>query len=315
MILSMKNLFFKNPVQKLLAISFALIIWTLAPEMKKGDLTEVQFFVPVSYVNLPKDFEITSPPVQSLSISVEFSEKEIDNIHPSLFQVILDLEKANAGDINYKISPKNIKSPAGVRIVKISPDSVDLTLEQTIERTLPIRPVFIGEPAEGYVLKKVTMIPNAVKVRGPHSILDNIEQLETRAINIETADSDIDMLVHVLFPKRVTPIAPKPEFYSARITLGSQPINLRFLNIPVGLINQVYVTRINPKVFNIVIRGPQSLLADFSKKDIQAFIDLQDYKPGNYKTSTPTIRLSPEIQIQKIWPPIDIWVLNQKIYE
>ena len=51
----------------------------------------------------------------------------------------------------------------------------------------------------------------------------------------------------------------------------------------------------------------------FEKQDIQAFIDLKDLTPGTYKIEAPTLRIRPEIQIQKIWPPIDIWVKKEKI--
>ncbi|MCP4297322.1 MAG: YbbR-like domain-containing protein, partial [Proteobacteria bacterium] len=308
----MNKSLFKNPVQKLLAFSFALIIWAVAPEIQKDDLTEVQFFVPISYVNLPRDFEITSPPISSISLTVEFSQNEIKNIHPSLFQVALDLEKADAGITSYRITHNNIKSPSAVKILKVSPETIDLTFERTVERELPINPVFVGEPAQGYVLKKVTMIPSVVQVRGPDSIMTKIDQLETKAINIEGMENNIDMLVHVLFPDKIDATPPTPDFYTARIQIGSQPVSIRYLDVPLGLVNQTYVTKINPKVFNVLLRGPRSLLNNFTKEDIQAFINLEKYKPGNYKTSTPTIRLRPEIQIQKIWPPIDIWVLDKK---
>lgn len=310
-----RNLF-KNPVQKLLAFSFALIIWALAPTARKEILTEAQFFVPVSYVNLPKDIEITSPPLQSVSVAVEFSQKDIKDIHPSNFQVIIDLEKAESGEKEYTILPRNIKSPSSVNVVKVSPEKIKLAFEKSIERTLPVHPVFIGELAKGYVIKKVILDPQSLKIRGPVSVLRKMEQLETRAINIDQVDSDLDMVVHVLFPDKVSLANPNDnEIYTARILIGSEPIVKRYDNIPIGVLNQIYVTRINPKVFNIVLRGPRSLMDTFNPKDIQAFIDLQSYTPGNHKINAPTVRLRPEIQVQKMWPPIDIWVLHQKVDE
>lgn len=311
----MNKTLFKNPVQKLLALSFALIIWAVAPEIQRDDLTEVQFFVPISYVNLPRNFEITSPPISSISLTVEFSKNEIKNIHPSLFQVALDLENADVGATSYRITHNNITAPSAVKIIKVSPETVDLTFERSIERDLPINPVFLGEPASGYVLKNVTMIPSSVRVRGPQSILIKIDRLETKAIDIKGMENNIDILVHVLFPNKINATPPKPDFYTARIQIGSQPVSISYKNVPLGIINKTYVTKINPRVFNVLLRGPKSLLNNFTKDDIQAFIDLEKYKPGKYRISAPTIRLRPEIQIKEIWPPIDIWVLDQKINE
>ena len=315
MLFSIYRILFDNLPQKLLALCFAFLIWAIAPEVKKDDLTEVQFFVPVSYVNLPRNLEITSPPLSSISLTVEFSQTDIENIHPSLFQVALDLKNVEVGKTSYKITDKNIKAPSTVKILKVSPESVDLTLEHSIERELPINPVFIDEPAPGYILKKVTMAPPTIRVRGPESILSKIEMLETKAINIKGITNSLDMLVHVIFPDKIHTVSLKPDFYAIKIEVGSQPVNVRFTDVPLGLINQIYVTKIDPKVFNILLRAPKSSFENFTKDDILAFIDLKKYKPGNYKTTDLTIRLSPEIQVQKIWPPIHVWVLNQKIYE
>ena len=313
--MNIKDFILKNWTQKILAILFALIIWALAPSPQKDGSTEIQFFVPITYVNLPKTLQIISKPVQSVSISIEISQRDLQKVHPSQFQAVIDLENAEDGVDNFKLSEKNIKAPPNVKVNKISPDSVKLSFEQTIEKELSISPVFAGEPAKGYAISEVIMEPTILKVIGPVSKLNKIEQLETKSINIDGAKSDIETLVYILFPEGVSPIEPKPDFYIARIKLGSEPIKMRFTNIPIGLINQVYVTRINPKKFNVLLRGPKSLLENLSKSDIQAVIDLDNKKPNTYNIKSPTVRTRPEIQVLKTWPPINVWVLNQKVYE
>lgn len=306
--------FFKvNPLQKALSLVFALIIWALAPSLKKNELVEVQIFVPVSYVNIPKDLDMTSQPVQTVSVAFDAIQGKVPN--PSLFQAVIDLEDAVAGKFDYVITRRSIKHPSDVRITRITPDKLKLRFEKTMEKTLSINPVFVGTPAKGYVIEKVTMVPDKITVKGPVSVLDTIEQLETKAIEVEGAYNDIAMIASVVFPDGVDSIDPTQKIFKSFIEIGSEPINVRFDKIPIGLVNQTYVTRINPKHFNVLLRGPRSLMEGLTKQDIQAFINLKDYKPGTYKVKTPTLRLRPEIQIQEVWPPIDIWVLNQKVYE
>lgn len=273
----------------------------------------MQIFVPVSYINIPKNLDMKSKPLQTISVAFEAIQDQVPN--PSLFQAVIDLEDAIAGKFEYTIDRRSIKHPSDIRITRITPNTLDLEFEKTMEKTLSINPVFIGEPAKGYVLEKVTMVPNQIKVKGPVSLLDSIEQLETKAIEVEGAHNDIAMIASVIFPDGVNAVDPTNKVFKAIIEIGSEPINVRFDRIPIGLVNQTYVTRINPKYFNVLLRGPRSLMENFTKQDIQAFINLKDYKPGTYKVKTPTLRLRPEIQIQEVWPPIDIWVLNQKIYE
>ncbi|MBT3226640.1 MAG: YbbR-like domain-containing protein [Deltaproteobacteria bacterium] len=314
---AIKRLLFNNPLQKLLALCFAITIWIFAPAPDQNNLTEIQFFVPVSYVNLPKNLEIISDPLQSVSVSVEIPSNEIQKAHPSLFQAVIDLEDAIPGDRTYGLNNDIIevqKDTINVKITQVSPSSMDLIFEEVIQKTVPIKAVFVGEVSKGYVLEKVTMEPEFVTIRGPKSITEKIEQLETKAINIDKADSHIELLVQLSLAKGIT-VEPKQEWYISKIRIGSEPVDVRFLDIPIGIVNQTYVTRINPKRFNVLLRGPRSLMDTFNKKDIQAFIDLENLRPGKeYKIESPTLRIRPEIQIKEIWPkPISVWVKKQRI--
>lgn len=310
----MAKFFLSNPLQKILALALAITIWVLAPSIEKKGLTESQFFVPVTYVNLSKNLEIVSERLQSISVTVELPREEIQNVNPSMFQAVIDLESAAPGEIDFELSPDILTTPPNVRAVNISPTSLTMTFEEVIEKVLPIKPVFTGEIAGGYVLEKVTMDPERVRVRGPISILSTLEQLETKSINIAGTNSDYDLIVQIAFPARVTEVDPKPEFYAARIQVGSEPVNLRFEKIPVGIVNQEYVTSINPNYLDgVLLRGPRSIMQYLKKDDIQAFIDLKNMAPGKYVIKAPTIRLQPEIQIMEMWGTIHVWVKNQEI--
>lgn len=311
------QLLLKNYPQKLLAVLLAIFIWAIASKPQDMGNTEIQFFIPVSYTNLSGDFEIVSEPLQSTNITIQTKSQNQKDIHPSLFQAIVDLNGMEPGDNVYRITKDDIKAPEGVRIVKIFPDIIELSIEKMVEKELPIRPILQGETAQGFVLENVKTVPEKIRIKAPSSLINSLRQIETRAINIDGLNSDIDMLVHLILPEKVRILEDEktPNFYSVKIKVGSEPMNLRFDNIPIGLVNQTYVTRINPKTFNILIKGPKTLLTDFSKKDIQAFIDMAQYKPGTYKVKSPQIYLPPAIQIMEVWPPIDIWVLKQKVYE
>lgn len=311
------HILLKNYPQKILAILLAIFIWMIASKPQDIGNTEIQFFIPVSYANLSSDFEIVSKPLQATNVTIQTTSNNQKDIHPSLFQAVVDLNGMEPGENIYRITKDDIKTPDNVKIVKIFPDIIELSIEKMIEMELPIRPILQGETAKGYVLEQVKTVPEKIRIKAPSSMTEGLRQIETRAINIEGLNSDIDMLVHLILPEKVRIIDDKetPNFYSVKIQIGSEPMNLRFDAIPIGLVNQTYVTRINPKTFNILVKGPKTLLENFSKKDIQAFIDLGRYKPGTYKIKSPQIYLPPAIQVLEVWPPIDIWVLKQKVYE
>ncbi|OGH02142.1 MAG: hypothetical protein A2600_08165 [Candidatus Lambdaproteobacteria bacterium RIFOXYD1_FULL_56_27] len=310
-VLRIKN----NFLQKALAFLLALFVWAVAPTPSKNGKTEIQFFVPITYINAPKDLEITSQPLQTVSISVEAVSTSLSQVHPSNFQAVVDLAGSVAGTKTYKIQDGNLKIPRGVKLVSVTPESVDLTFEEAMDKVLPIHPVLVGTPAKGFVVEKVAVLPEKIQVHGLASALKDLEQLETKALNIEGVDGEIEMYVQVNWPPGVKPVSANQDAFTARIQVGSEPTNRRFDLVPIGLVNQTYVTRFNPKSLHIVIRGPRSLVENMNPEDIQTFIDLKNFPPGTYKLKSPVVRLRPELSVQEIWPPIDLWVLNQKIYE
>ena len=304
-----------NPIQKVLAVGIAVLIWAFAPHLDKPNLSQMRIFVPVSYINAPENLEIVSQPQQSVGVTIEIANDEIPN--PSLFQVVVNLEDAYPGERTYEITKKALRHPQEVKVLKISPDRLTFVFETTLEKKLAIKPVIVGNPAKGYVLEKVELEPEEVTLNGPKTILESLEQIETKTIDIEGISYNMDVITSINLPERLSLVGPEPEFYKAKIEVGSEPISIRFDDIPIGIVNQEYVTRINPKSFHVLLRGPRSIMQTFSAQDVQAFINLQDYLPGKYKieASELTLRLRPEIQVQKIWPPIHIWVKKQRIEE
>lgn len=312
----MKSAFFTtNLWQKALALVLAFSIWGLAPSKKLEGQMESQFFIPLSYVNLPKELEMVSQPLQSISIAVTYEGRHAAEINPTLFQANLDLAGASEGKNVITIEKNQIKGPGEAKVVRINPSSVEIEFDKRMEKVLDINPVLVGEPSPGYVIQKVIMEPGQVLVHGPASKLKELSQLETKGINVDELNTTIEMVATVLYPPGIQPVPPVPEFYSARLQVGSMPMTKTIERVSIGLVNQSHVTRINPKTFNLQVKGPRSLVEGLEAKDVQAFIDLQNYKPGTYKLKEPTIRLHPDIETLKTWPPIDLWVRKQQIYE
>lgn len=304
----------ENLPQKALALFIAIIIWVLTTNQKESNLTEVQFFIPVSYINLPRDLTLKSSPLRSTNISIEVPQGRVKDLHPGLFQVIVDLKDISIGSQQYQVTSKNISRPSGVNVLNIIPNVIDIEIEKLLEKELKIRAVTQGETAKDYALGEVKMIPEKVRLEGPSSIMEKITQINTKPINIQGLNSDIDMIISLIIPTGTRTLEQNTDFI-ARIKISSEPMSVRIFDVPIGIVNQNYVTRINPKKFNVLLRGPKSKLNNITKSDLQAFIDLSKYKPGTYKIKSPALYLDPSITVQKAWPPIDIWVLKQKIDE
>ncbi|MGK0289240.1 MAG: YbbR domain-containing protein [bacterium] len=313
----LKKLLFTNLPQKFLALGLSLFIWIIAELPKRTQQNNVPVFIsiPISYVNLPRNLVITSDLFHSTNISFEISQDKVAKIHPSLFQAIVDLKDLSSGVHTYTITRKSIKSPDQVNILNISPSKIKLTVEETIQKKLPIRATVLGTPAKGYVLEEIITLPDTILIRGRTSAVKQIQFISTKPINVKGLNSNVDILTELSLPSGIKFLEKEKLFQgkiTAKIKVSSEPMTLRLNDVPIGLINKQFITKINPSKFNILLRGPKSLLQNFSQENLHAFIDLAKYKPGTYKIRKPTLQLPAAIQVQQVWPPINVWILNQK---
>lgn len=72
------------------------------------------------------------------------------------------------------------------------------------EKTVPIKPVTVGSPAEGYYLSNVTISPQTVTIIGEFSALSEVTEIETEATDISGGDRDRRQSVELRLPEKVS---------------------------------------------------------------------------------------------------------------
>src|SRR3989338_3335383 len=117
----LRVLFLENAVLKIVALVFAIALWFLVVGEKR---TEVGFLIPLEFKNLPGDMIIAGEPLREVEVRVLGSKKILANLSPVQLTAALDLSTAKEGINNFIISPRDIKVPKGVEVIKIHPASL-----------------------------------------------------------------------------------------------------------------------------------------------------------------------------------------------
>ncbi len=295
-----ENLGFKG-----LSILLALFVWYLAKQV--GDPIQMSFFVPVVFKNLPQNFQVSSDPPQ-VNISARTKNRG-GSLNPLAVQAIIDLSTAQDGQVEYVLTESNIIAPVDIHITRITPPKVILSIEELIEKTLPVQVHHQGEVQKGFLLDSIEITPPFVRVRGAKSQLAPIETVTTMVIDLSELSRSTEMIVQLDLPQRSLQILDEGvEFYSAQVNLRSLPVKKRFDNVPVYLRNTAYVSVINPNAFNIFVEGPAEVVQSLNASGLYGVIDLRKYKPGVYNKVRPTPILPEEVNILEQWPPISLWV-------
>jgi YbbR domain-containing protein len=99
--------------------------------------------------------------------------------------VRLDLEKAVVGENIFSITQDNITLPPGIFLKKVTPPVVEVTLDKTIKKKLPVQVDWVGRLPENFILSDITIDPGTIEVVGGKRILQNISTIYTEKIQLD----------------------------------------------------------------------------------------------------------------------------------
>lgn len=167
----------------------------------------------------------------------------------------IDLAELSDGELRF--SPEMARVPEGLNIESFDPPSVYLRFANEAKVALPVQLTTEGELQEGYRLRKTTLSPATVAIRGARSVIENMRNVQTRPLNIAGFTGSATVTAEL------GPL-PKYAFYveqpAPRITvdLNVDLVEKRFANVHINTSGAPQNARLNPESATIVLRG-QSL--------------------------------------------------------
>lgn len=190
----MKHPLFKNLGLKITAVLLSILLWIFATS--RG-LSEIALDVPLEFKNIPPRLELMYYDVKAVSLNIKGQERLIRTIRPTDIRVGIDLSKAKKGEGIYAINKNNIRLPLTVTVKNITPSSVKVLLEESVARTVKVRPIVVGAPERGYYVKSISVVPPTVDIEGASSKIKKVDKVKTEPLDItgrsETLAKDLKL--------------------------------------------------------------------------------------------------------------------------
>jgi YbbR domain-containing protein len=156
----------------LLAFALALAVWVTAVTASNPDETNsLPAPIPIEFIGQDASLlQIGSVP-HSVEVSLRAPKSVWEQIlaDPASVRAIVDMTGLGSGTHTVEVALQVSAQP--VRIVSVSPRTVELVLEPLASRTLPISLVITGEPALGYQAGEPVLTPGEVNISGPESLV------------------------------------------------------------------------------------------------------------------------------------------------
>jgi len=100
---------------------------------------------------------------------------------------------------------------ATVKDLTVTPAQVNVTIDvvqaQT-QKTIPVNPSLVGDPAEGYQIREVILEPNTVTITGPQDKVNGVTAVSTQPVDITGFTANFTGTVGLQLPEGIAVIGP-----------------------------------------------------------------------------------------------------------
>lgn len=280
----LQRVFVENLGLKVIAMIIALALFVLVRE-DKGKEADVEIAVVLSNLDESAVFVGELPRTMRVRVKDRWSRlaRALER-KPNPY--LVDLRGFADGSM-YVFDRDRIRQLLGVSglsIQSVYPADFAVALEPKVERVVTVKPNFVGEPPEGYVVAKdrAKVTPAQVRIWGARSSLKGVDELLTWPVDLATLEKDARLEVQVQKPaapflflddERVRVDVPVQEL-QGREVLGRQDVIVK--DCPESL-----ACTVDPGAVSVTLTGPMPTLLKIKRGTlpIEVIVDAVDFDP------------------------------------
>lgn len=151
----------------------------------RGNDTLTSLEVPLEYSNRAPEMQVVSTSDNAVRLYLTGSRPLISALRADQIRVQLDLRDAKSGENRFPITQDSIVIPPGVRLDRIEPAEINLELDISIVKTLPVQVDWVDALPPNAIMESLEIEPAQVSVEGPTHILSKMATLYTQPLSLQ----------------------------------------------------------------------------------------------------------------------------------
>ena len=204
-------------------------------------------------------------------------------------KALVDVEKLNvneAGKATLKdVMLKAYDKDGNVIDVEIVPNKINVELDiESPSKVVPIKVIPKGNIEFGKAISSISMSESQATVYASKSVLDNLEYIPVE-IDVSGLQENKEYKLDLEKPKGVRSMSISNISLSFILGVATDK-DIENINIDVRNLNDKYsVQGLSQSDIQVTVnvKGVSSVLNNITSEDINAYIDLKDYEPGEYE--------------------------------
>jgi YbbR domain-containing protein len=270
---------------KLISLVLAIGLWYYAVGEEGIEVTRP---VPLEIVVKNPQMSVQKTSARSVQVTFvaprallsELASQEIKAVHE------IGAELTNAGDYSFRLEPREIKLDSlQIRITKIDPEVIQITLDELIVQKLAIEPNFNGEPAIGYKVNKdeVQLNPNSVLVEGPKGTIEKLQSIKTEKIDLVGRIRSFRRSLGLELPSNLKNLSE--TLIDIYVPVHEESDERRFDKIPVKILGapgRSEKVEVTPAEISIDLKGSKKQFEKIATDKILTYVDVASLGPGEH---------------------------------
>jgi len=308
MLAKLINFIVKNFWYKVLSLVLAVIIWGIIQGEQVYEVTrEIQINVIV-----PEGYAIRGDEVRSKSATIRGSRVwMLEAPEPLEAEVVIPSDTKTGSLFKTRIGKDKIKNWNERLQLIVHDPYMEIFVDRQIERTVPIKEVLQGTPAEGYIIEKVKIDPLVVVLSGVRSDVLKVRQVFTEPIDVSGLQESRHVEVRLMPPAGMFVSEMSIERAQVHLKVGDSKINKRFGNIPIEIVGADYEAAVRPSQVSIMIQGTPGVLNFVTRSDFRAFVETRGLAPGRYEQDI-RLKIPPDTVLIETFPEKAIINISDK---
>ncbi|MCK5204925.1 MAG: hypothetical protein KAR15_13680 [Desulfobacterales bacterium] len=262
-------------------ILLGLLVFFCLP-VRSADEHETDILIPIVAYKLPKGLTLVGPPLKEIEVRVQGALSALEYLSLNKPRYRLDLSSVTIGVESIPINPDMIQMPEGVKITRVNPAYLTVSVDRRLKKQVPVRISVSGKPAAGFFVDDLLAKPSTVMMCGPETVLGSVDEILTKPIDVSGWSESFKKESAL----ELTPgleVCASSGIILAEIYIAEKDITRQFANILVEGHNTPFEFSISPPTIKIEIKGPQKIVENLHpQKDIRVLVELKDLSPGVY---------------------------------
>lgn len=261
-----RKIFLEDWLLKLIALAITIGLWLGVTGLTTNSTKRLTVqLVP----NIANNVKVTNNLIPEVDIVVSGDERKLKSMSGTNLVASVDLADVQPGERVISLTPENVSVPdlpQGIKLDEVQPRRIAVKLELVEEVELPVVANIEGSPAPGFEIYGQSIVsPPKVRVRGPVSVLRNMQSASTEPISVEGRKADFtDRQVRIVISAENTTVSDTVVDVTVRI--GELRIE-RIITLSIaGSAKRAAVTLYGPRSALESIR-PDALKVEMVKTD------------------------------------------------